>query len=187
MNMDQDDYNKYLDILELTPGASLSEIRKAYLHLIALYSKESIVTLPIIDEFPRDHKKEILRKLEEAYRALLALFEKGGDTPGYDIGPRLATKDLEQAPMEIKTYTGQALREIRKRLNIDLQDIALSTRVHAQYLQSIELEEFDALPHEAYTRGFVISYAEYLSLDTKKVADDYMNRYRAWKDEHDTK
>jgi hypothetical protein len=182
--MYQEDYIKYLEILELAPGASLSEIRKAYLHLMALYSKESIVTLPIIDEFPGDRKKEILRKIEEAYRGLLALFEKGVDKPEHDRGPGLARIELEETSIEIETYTGQALREIRERLNIDLQDIALSTRVQTQYLKSIELEAFDALPHEAYTRGFVISYAEYLSLDPKKVADDYMDRYRAWKAEH---
>jgi hypothetical protein len=185
--MCQEDYSKYLETLELSTGASLSEIRRAYLHLKALYSRESIVTLPIEDEISKERKREILRQIEEAYHSLLNLFEKENIVPGYEKGPRFATKDIKQAPTNITTFSGKVLQEIRERLSIELQDIALSTRVQTQYLKSIELEVFDALPPEAYTRGFVISYAEYLSLDSKKVADDYMNRYHAWKDEHKNK
>ena len=185
--MYRENYSKYIETLELAPGASLSEIRKAYLHLKALYSRESIVTLPIEDEISKERKREILRQIDEAYNSLLSLFGKGDVTPDHEKGPQLVMKDIKQAPTGITSFSGQALREIRERLNIDLQDIALSTRVQTQYLKSIELEDFDALPPEAYTRGFVISYAEYLSLDSKKAADDYMSRYRAWKDEHEKK
>ena len=180
-------YSKYLETLELDPGASLLEIRKAYLHLKALYSRESIVTLPIEDEISKERKREILRQIDEAYHSLLNLFGKEDAGPDHEKDSQFVTKDTKQASTGITTYSGQALREIRERLNIDLQDIALSTRVQTQYLESIELEDFDALPPDAYTRGFVISYAEYLSLDSKKAADDYMNRYRAWKDEHEKK
>ena len=182
--MCREDYSKYLETLELSSGASLSEIRRAYLHLKALYSRDSIVTLPIEDEISKERKREILRQIEEAYHSLLNLFEREDLTSSHEKSPGLIAKDIEQAATDIATFGGKALQEIRERLNIELQDIALSTRVQTQYLKSIELEEFDALPPEAYTRGFVVSYAEYLSLDSKKVADDYMNRYHAWKDEH---
>ena len=181
------DYSKYLETLELPPGASLSEIRKAYQHLKALYSRESIVTLPIEDEISAEVKRQILRQIEEAYKGLLGLFEEEEDTAENEMGSRPAMKNYEQTSVELTTFTGQALRKIRERLNIDMQDIALSTRVQTQYLKDIELENFEGLPPEAYTRGFIISYAEYLSLDSKKVVDDYMSRYSAWKDEHDKK
>ena len=184
MNMCQEDYSKHLEILELSSGASLSEIRRAYLHLKALYSRESIVTLPIEDEVSEERKREILRQIEEAYHSLMNLFEKENFVPDRAKDPRFVTQSIKQAPTDITTFSGKALQEIREGLNIELQDISLSTRVQTQYLESIELEDFDALPPEAYTRGFVVSYAEYLSLDSKKVADDYMNRYHEWKDEH---
>ena len=181
------DYSKHLETLELPPGASLSEIRKAYQHLKALYSRESIATLPIEDEISAEVKRQILRQIEEAYQGLLVSFEKEQDTLENEMSSRPAMKNYEQTSVELTTFTGQALRKIRERLNIDLQDIALSTRVQPQYLESREVEDFSTLPPEAYTRGFVISYAEYLSLDSKKVADDYMSRYAAWKDEHEKK
>jgi DnaJ-class molecular chaperone len=181
--MCQDDHNRYLDILELSPDASLSEIRKAYLHLKALYSRDSIVTLTVKDEVPQERKEEILREIEEAYHGLLALFEKKGTGSEHERTVRIDDKGFEEdVSSEVTAFSGQALRELRERLNIDLQDIALSTKIQAQYLENIEIEGFDDLPPEAYTRGFVVSYAEYLGLDAKKVADDYMRRYRIWKD-----
>ena len=185
--MSREDYNKYLETLELEPGASLSEVRKAYQHLKALYSRESIVTVPIEDEISPGVKRQILHQIEEAYKGLLNSFEEEEYTTENEMDSRPAMKTYEQTSVELTTFTGQALRKIRERLNIDLQDIALSTRVQTQYLKDIELENFETLPPEAYTRGFVVSYAAYLSLDSKKVADDYMSRYFAWKEEHEGK
>jgi flagellar biosynthesis protein FlhG len=185
--MSSEDYSKHLETLELEPGASLSEVRKAYQHLKALYSRESIVTVPIEDEISPEAKKQILRQIEEAYKALLISFEEEEYKGKNEMSSQPAMKIYEQTSVEHTTFTGQALRKIREGLNIDLQDIALSTRVQTQYLKDIELENFETLPPETYTRGFVISYAEYLSLDSKKVADDYMSRYAAWKDEHEKK
>ena len=179
--MGRDDYSKYLDTLELSPGASLSEIRKAYLHLRLLYARDSIVTLPVKDEISEERKKEILDEIEEAYHGLHVLFEQGHVATDYERGPRFETKDLTQASREVGNFSGQTLRVIRKKLNIELQDIALSTKIQIQYLENIENEKFDALPPLAYIRGFVVSYAEYLGLDSKKVAEDYMSRYHVWR------
>jgi len=185
--MSRENYNKYLETLELEPGASLSEVRKAYQHLKALYTRESIVTAPIEDEISLEVKRQILHQIEEAYKGLMISFEEEEYTAKNEMDSRPAMKTYEQTSVELTTFTGQALRKMRERLNIDLQDIALSTRVQTQYLKDIELENFETLPPEAYTRGFVVSYAAYLSLDPKKVADDYMSRYAAWKGEHEGK
>jgi curved DNA-binding protein CbpA len=181
--MHPDDRNKYLDILELSPDATFSEIRNAYLHLKSLYSRDSIVTLTVKDEIPQERKEEILREIEEAYQSLLTLFEKKGPGLEREKTVRIDDRDFrEEVTSEVTAFSGQTLKEIRERLNIDLQDIALSTKIQSQYLENIETETFDGLPPEAYARGFVVSYAEYLGLDAKKVADDYMKRYRIWKD-----
>ena len=57
MNVSPEDYNRYLEILELSPKASLSEIRSSYLYLRALYSSDSIVTSAIAHEFPEDDRR----------------------------------------------------------------------------------------------------------------------------------
>jgi lipopolysaccharide export system ATP-binding protein len=74
--MSREDYQKYLNILELDSEASLTEIKKSYLHLKRLYSTDSIVISPIADEFTEEKRKKILQQIEEAYTNLLALLEK---------------------------------------------------------------------------------------------------------------
>jgi lipopolysaccharide export system ATP-binding protein len=74
--MSRQEYESYLEILELGPDASLAEIKKSYLHLKRLYSTESIAISPIAEEFPLEKRKEILCKIEEAYTNLLSVLEK---------------------------------------------------------------------------------------------------------------
>jgi len=74
--MSREEFQKYLEMLELDPDASLAEIKKSYLHLKRLYSTESIVISPIADEFPEEKRRDILHQIEEAYANLLALLEK---------------------------------------------------------------------------------------------------------------
>lgn len=181
------DYQKYFEILELSPDASISEIRKSYMCLKDLYSTDSIVSLPLKDEISDGRKNEILRQIEEAYHNLLVLYD---DEDIYQKSRRkspIFNKELNDAISDIQFFSGQALRQIREKLNINLQDIAHATKIQINNIENIEAEKFDALPPNIYTRGFVISYAKYLSLDPKKVADDYMNRYNAWKKEHQKK
>jgi hypothetical protein len=171
--MNREDYNKYFEILELSPDSSLKEVRKAYLHLKDLYSKASIVTLPVENEISEDLNEHILQQIEDAYTNLLSLYKEEGRTPERDIKTILSDATI---------FNGPALREIRERLSIDLRDVALVTKIQIQHLENIELEKYEALPVEVYVRGYVASYAKYLSLDPKKVADDYMNEYYVWKE-----
>jgi len=183
--MESEEYERYLDILEIGPGASLSEIREAYLHLKALYSEDSIVTLPIRDDISEERKRNILGEIEEAFQMLAGSYDRG-DVPRGEQGTVAPGLDeYDQPPIEVTGFGGQALRETRERLGIDLQKIALSTRIQVHYLEHMENEEFESLPPETYVRGFVISYAKCLHLDHKKVAADYMKRYQIWKSGED--
>jgi lipopolysaccharide export system ATP-binding protein len=74
--MSRKEYERYLEVLELGPDASLIEIKKSYLHLKRLYSTESMAILPIAEEFSSEKREEILRQIEEAYSGLLDILEK---------------------------------------------------------------------------------------------------------------
>jgi cytoskeletal protein RodZ len=67
-------------------------------------------------------------------------------------------------------------------MGISLHEIARETRVPLHHLESIEAERFEALPPPVYTRGFVVSLADTLSLDPVRVSSDYMEKYRIWSD-----
>ncbi len=181
------DYQKYFAILELSTDASISEIRKSYLRLKDLYSTESIASLPLKDEIPDGRKNEILREIEEAFHNLLVLYENEGIFEKNRRKSPILDKELKKAISDISFFNGQALRQIRERLNINLHDISLATKIQINNIKNLEAEKFDALPPDIYTRGFVVSYAKRLSLDPNKVADDYMSIYNAWKKEHKKK
>ncbi len=181
--MEDEDYTKYYDILELHQDASLSDIKRAYRHLKDLYSTDSIVTSPLTDEFPEDNRKEVIDLIEEAYRKLVKRFQRRGleKGPG-ETAPLLHAGDILEFTETVESYTGPVLKSLREKMGIELHDISLATKIRSQYLEAIELEQFGSLPPEIYTRGFVIEYARYLSLNPDRVAHDVMLRYKEWKD-----
>ena len=64
---------KYYDVLEISPDASVLEIRNAYLRLKKLYSTDSVVMSPIADEFSMKERREILQHVEEAFGILMEI------------------------------------------------------------------------------------------------------------------
>jgi cytoskeletal protein RodZ len=64
---------------------------------------------------------------------------------------------------------GQLLRQEREERGIPLDRIEEATRIRAAQLRAIEDDRLEALPAEAYARGFVRTYAEYLNLNGDDV------------------
>ena len=60
---------------------------------------------------------------------------------------------------------GRLLRGERERQGIGLDQIQAQTYIRVTQLRAIEDDRLDALPAEAYARGFVRTYAELLGLD----------------------
>ena len=74
---------------------------------------------------------------------------------------------------------GQMLRQERELRDIPLDRIEQATRIRSAQLRAIEDDRLDALPAEAYARGFVRTYAEYLGLngdDIVAIFNDQWNR-----------
>jgi hypothetical protein len=69
--MTDQDLTKYYEILELDSDASEEDITRAYQYLKKLYSKTSMATAPVDDEWDKSDKQEILKQVEEAYVKLL--------------------------------------------------------------------------------------------------------------------
>ena len=64
---------------------------------------------------------------------------------------------------------GHILQTARKEKGWTVSDVSKKTRIRTKYLELIELNDWDALPGIAYTRGFIKSYAEAVDLVPERV------------------
>jgi hypothetical protein len=71
---------------------------------------------------------------------------------------------------------GDSLREARTRRGFSAADVHKAIRIRERYLTALEEERWDMLPGEAYTRGFLRTYAEHLGLDSQLYVDEYNAR-----------
>jgi cytoskeleton protein RodZ len=78
---------------------------------------------------------------------------------------------------------GNSLREARHRQELELSEIEQATKIRARYLQALEEEQFDALPAQAYVKGFLRNYADHLGLDGQLYVDEYNSRYEVGDEE----
>ncbi len=65
------------------------------------------------------------------------------------------------------------LRRERLAQGIELSEAEARTKIRVRYLRALEAEDFDALPGEAYVRGFLRSYADFLGLDGLAIVEQY--------------
>ncbi len=176
--MNQKEYSKYFEILGLSQDASLSEIKSTYKNLKKSYSGDK--------DIPDDIRKEALNQIEDARNKLSALFDKKENKASSQKGKtKSIQKEIQKSTPDIAVFSGQKLKHIREERNIRLEDIAHTTKIQAQTLRDIEDEKYEMLPPEVYVKGFVSSYAKCLSIDSKKVAAEYISRYQAWKKGHE--
>lgn len=75
---------------------------------------------------------------------------------------------------------GAILRETRNRRKIELSEVEEATRIRLRFLTAIENEEWDVLPGGVYTRGFLRTYASFLSLDGERLVEDYRESVERW-------
>ncbi|MHB9034676.1 MAG: RodZ domain-containing protein [Anaerolineae bacterium] len=71
------------------------------------------------------------------------------------------------------TEIGNALREAREAQRLSLADAERETRIRRIFLQALEEEQFDQLPGDVYTRGFIRNYALFLNLDPQPLLDEF--------------
>jgi hypothetical protein len=174
---------RYYDALELKPGASPIDVRRAYTYLKDLYSKDSIAIISIHGEdLTEERRQEIIEEIDEAYVKLTGIIEQKRQDSMNDIAAAAEISGVKDEISHIEHFSGPSLRYIREKLGAEIYEIELATKVRLQHLENIEEERFDLLPEEVYIRGYLTAYARYLSLDSKQVVEEYMKRYRNWKE-----
>ena len=68
---------------------------------------------------------------------------------------------------------GKILSDRRKKLDIDLDDVATILHIKSSYLIAFEQDDYDSLPEYIYCVGFLRSYANYLNIDAKNLLDTF--------------
>jgi flagellar biosynthesis protein FlhG len=187
------------EVLEIDPGASDEEIRRAYKRMREMYSNDSMVVAGL---FTPERLSVVNQRLDEAYDTLLdpekrklhdlKLFPDGipgrptpiagspaiaATTPSKDDTPLRV--DIPEPPVAADTeITGELLKRLRESRGIDLAEIAQKTKVSVHHLRSIEDENWAAMPAQVYLRGFIVEYARFMRIDPSQAARTYIARYQ---------
>jgi curved DNA-binding protein CbpA len=185
------DEQTYYEILEVGPGAAPKEIQKAYEHAKETFHSDSLAVYSL---FTEQEIQEIQVAIEEAYRVLMdeaspksydqfhcrVLGQQKLEKPPEIPAPLRERKPLPASadvPVHVGEgiYRGKTLRQIRERVNIDLETIARETRINLKTLELIEGEDLEKLPPLVYLKGFLKGYAQSLGLDPHKVVEGYVH------------
>jgi cytoskeleton protein RodZ len=78
---------------------------------------------------------------------------------------------------------GESLREARTRRGLTPADVHKAIRIRERYLTALEEERWAVLPGEAYVRGFLKTYADFLGLDGNLYLDEYSSRIGPYAEE----
>lgn len=79
---------------------------------------------------------------------------------------------------------GNSLRAARERQGLSYAEVEHATKIRSKYVRALEEEEFTVLPSDAYIRGFLRTYADYLGLDGGIYVEEYGSRFiTSWRDE----
>jgi cytoskeleton protein RodZ len=73
----------------------------------------------------------------------------------------------------VATGIGERLREARTARGVELPEVEKRTKIRARFLRALEEEQWDVLPGDAYVRGFLRTYADFLGLDGAALAQEY--------------
>jgi DnaJ-class molecular chaperone len=178
-------------LLEITETATPHEIRQAYELARRTYGGESLATYSL---FGAADRQAVMAQIEEAYRVLSDSERRraydakisGAGAPdgtvnavgmpaGTDAGHQEPHGDLHP-PLEETipdVSTGKDLKRLRESRRMSLQAIADLTRINIKYLQYLEEDQHNKLPHTVFIRSYLLQYAKALKVD----ADLFLNSY----------
>jgi cytoskeleton protein RodZ len=68
---------------------------------------------------------------------------------------------------------GPSLRQARMGRGLTPQDVQKAIRIRDRYLNALEEEQWELLPGDAYAKGFLRTYADFLGLDGALYVDEF--------------
>jgi len=161
-------------VLELQPGASPWEVEEAYRRIMAALDPSNPGVLAL---WSPEQLEAMREKVHRAYEQLLKRPKVEGKAKALKV-QGLPEEVLEGIKAEKGGLGGEALREIRERLGLTLEDVSSCIKVTKGTLKALEEEDFDLLPPWIYIKGFLRAYARMLKIDADEVIRTFEEKYR---------
>jgi hypothetical protein len=178
--MGKDDLASCYETLEIPSNAPFRDVHNAYLRLKKIYSSDSIALAPLGEEFSEKKRKKIVEQVEEAYARIIAS-RKVASTRESPLFSDVPVSDATSPAADRAVFSGPALKKAREREGVELNAISKEIKLRIELLKNIEDEKFDALPEEVYLKVHLKNYAACLGLDPVRIVEDYLGRFRTWK------
>jgi transcriptional regulator with XRE-family HTH domain len=71
---------------------------------------------------------------------------------------------------------GKILKEKREEKGLSIKDISRYTKIKELYLLAFEEEDFEKMPQEPFSSGFLKNYISYLDIKNLSLYDDYLEK-----------
>jgi hypothetical protein len=170
------------EILGLEPGSDLGKVKRAHHYRRSLYDPGSLATYTLLDE---DERTKMLSRIDEAYWRIVGIEPSPSRI---DMSDRAQLADETEIPSgpapDAATEPGAHLRHHRLSLGLSLQQVAAETKVGARILESVENEDFAALPAAVFVRGYILQLARVVKAPAvDELATLYLAKMRAEKDD----
>lgn len=72
---------------------------------------------------------------------------------------------------------GETFKQARKKMGLNLDEVAAKTKITKNFLEAIEGDELDRLPGEVYARHFLKIYSRLVKIDEDIVISEYHQQY----------
>ncbi len=190
----------HYEVLEIPRGATVDDVERAYSFARSAYAEGSVAMYSLFDDRELTEQRT---RIERAYNVLSdetmrseydqTLEEdqqEAKQVPTFGMKPSLLASALSSSEAgsqldgfvefddgeEDSAWDGSRLRRNRIGRGIELEDVAVMTKISSGMLRFIEDERFEDLPATVYLRGFLDAYSQCVGLDSGKVVPSYMER-----------
>jgi len=165
-------------LLDLEPGAELTDVNRALRFRRSLYQPDALATYNLLDE---DERIQMLDRIDDAYRRIT-----GNEPPPTHSAQRsISNDDIEPVekptgpPPDPRTEPGAFLAHHRRANGFSIEHLAAETKIRVTLLEQLESESTGQLPEAVFVRGHVLTYARALGLDNpNEIAARYLAKVK---------
>ena len=82
---------------------------------------------------------------------------------------------------------GDLLRQEREKKGLSIEQVAFATKISVSYLRALENNDYVDLPSAPFVRGFLVSYAKHLNLNSEEILQQFKTNLNSINNESEKK